>query len=97
VPLHETRQDRPPATFLQDANVDPLIRQLTLGHKPSSPSAGALGMTSVYTHTRPPTQFHEIERALRLWPRSLLIALEWVQGGAACRQGYLDPTLSPIA
>jgi hypothetical protein len=43
------------ATLLQDANVDPLIRQITLGHKVSNDSRGALGMTSVYTHTRPET------------------------------------------
>lgn len=60
------------ATLLQDANVDPLIRQLTLGHAPPSMfGANSLGMTSVYTHTRPETHKREIERALRLWPESL--------------------------
>ena len=60
------------ATLLQDANVDPLIRQLTLGHAPPSMfGSNSLGMTSVYTHTRPETQRREIERALRLWPESL--------------------------
>jgi integrase len=60
------------ATLLQDANVDPLIRQLTLGHAPPSMfGANSLGMTSVYTHTRPETHNREIERALRLWPESL--------------------------
>jgi integrase len=62
------------ATLLQDANVDPLIRQLTMGHAPSENSKGALGMTSVYTHTRPETQKREIERALALWPESLSVA-----------------------
>jgi hypothetical protein len=43
--------------------VDPLIRQLTLGHAPPSMfGANSLGMTSVYTHTRPETQRREIER-----------------------------------
>ena len=42
------------ATLLQDANVDPLIRQITMGHQPRGAS-GALGMTAVYTHTRPAT------------------------------------------
>ena len=70
------------ATLLQDANVDPLIRQITLGHAPSSLGGGALGMTSVYTHTRPATQKTEIERALRLWPKSLQLASQWSQGGA---------------
>lgn len=63
------------ATLLQDANVDPLIRQQTLGHAPPTAFGGtALGMTAAYTHTRPETQRREIERALRLWPRSLALA-----------------------
>ncbi len=61
------------ATLLQDANVDPLLRQLTLGHKPSG-AGGALGMTAVYTHSRPETHTAEIRRALRYWPDSLLLA-----------------------
>lgn len=65
------------ATLLQDANVDPLIRQLTLGHSPGSPGVGTLGMTAVYTHSRPETQRREILRALRLWPLSLSRASEW--------------------
>jgi integrase len=39
------------ATLLQDANVDPLIRQQVMGHKPTL--QGGLGMTANYTHTRP--------------------------------------------
>lgn len=70
------------ATLLQDANVDPLIRQITLGHSPSSFGVGALGMTTVYTHSRPETQKLEIERAMRLWPDSLQYASQWSQGGA---------------
>jgi len=62
------------ATLLQDANVDPLIRQLTMGHQPTGQAGGALGMTAVYTHTRLKTQSREIERALRLWPASLRMA-----------------------
>ena len=68
------------ATLLQDANVDPLLRQITLGHQPSG-AGGALGMTSVYTHSRPETQSREIERALRIWPQSLMVAHNWTQGG----------------
>lgn len=60
------------ATLLQDANVDPLIRQLTLGHTFSG-SGGTLGMTAIYTHTRPETQQREIERAMQLWPDSLAL------------------------
>jgi integrase len=67
------------ATLLQDANVDPLIRQITLGHKPYA-SEGALGMTTTYTHTRTSTLRLEIERALRLWPRSLALVTAWMQG-----------------
>jgi integrase len=59
------------ATLLQDASVDPLIRQITMGHAPAGDRKGALAMTAVYTHTRPETQKREIERALRLWPNSL--------------------------
>jgi integrase len=57
------------ATLLQDANVDPLIRQQTLGHRPTASSG--LGMTAKYTHTRPETQRDQVEQALRRWPESL--------------------------
>lgn len=67
------------ATLLQDANVDPLIRQLTLGHRPTA--TNGLGMTGHYTHTRPATQKEQVERALRLWPGSLAFARQWMQGG----------------
>ena len=67
------------ATLLQDGNVDPLIRQLVLGHKRT---AGAgLGMTANYTHTRPEAMRSQVKQALRLWPRSLRLALERLQGG----------------
>lgn len=69
------------ATLLQDANVDPLIRQLTLGHQPVAPGAASLGMTSTYTHTRPETLRSAIERALRQWPASLELALRWATAG----------------
>jgi integrase len=68
------------ATLLQDANVDPVVRQLTLGHRPTG---GALGMTAHYTHTRPDTQKEQIERALRLWPQSLMYARHWAEGGCS--------------
>ena len=68
------------ATLLQDANVDPLLRQITLGHQPSG-SGGALGMTGVYTHSRPATHAREIERALQTWPETLKLAHNWAQGG----------------
>lgn len=62
------------ATLLQDANVDPLIRQITLGHKPTD--SNGLGMTGNYTHTRRETQRAQIEGALRRWPESLTLAME---------------------
>ncbi len=49
------------ATLMQDANVDVLVRQITLGHAPVS-GGGALGMTAVYTHTRRETQRREFFR-----------------------------------
>lgn len=68
------------ATLLQDANVDPLLRQITLGHQPSG-SGGELGMTGVYTHSRPATHAREIDRALHIWPETLKLAHDWAQGG----------------
>lgn len=67
------------ATLLQDANVDPLIRQLTLGHAPTA--AGGLGMTATYTHTRAETQKQQVEAALRRWPVSLELSRDYTQGG----------------
>jgi integrase len=65
------------ATLLQDANVDPLIRQITLGHRPTD--RDGLGMTAKYTHTRPETQRAQIEQALRRWPESLQYADERIR------------------
>jgi integrase len=65
------------ATLLQDANVDPLIRQQVMGHKPTL--NGGLGMTANYTHTRPETLREQVERALRRWPESLSYAAGWVE------------------
>ncbi len=49
------------ATVLQDANVDPLVRNELMGHAPAYGSA--LGMTAVYTHTRPETKRRQLEAA----------------------------------
>ena len=57
----------------QQANTEVLVRQITLGHKPSSPEDSVLGMTGHYTHTTPALQRSEIERALRLRPQSLAL------------------------
>ena len=55
------------ATALQDANVDPLIRNELMGHSPEG-IHGALGMTAVYTHTRPETRRQQLLAALELRP-----------------------------
>ena len=54
------------ATILQDANVDPLIRNELMGHVPAglSTPGGGLAMTAVYTHTRPETKRRQLEDAL---------------------------------
>lgn len=63
------------ATCLQDANVDPLIRNDLMGHSPGAVSGGrGLGMTATYTHTRPETRRKQLEDALR--SRSALLAAE---------------------
>ncbi len=68
------------ATTLQDANVDPLIRNELMGHVPSaSPTFGAgLGMTTTYTHTRPETKRRELERAFAERP-ALQCARDWLE------------------
>ncbi len=54
------------ATRLQEANVDPLIRNLLMGHAPAGHRAAGygLGMTAVYTHTRVETVRRQLEAAL---------------------------------
>jgi hypothetical protein len=68
-----------PGGHLSQASVDPLVRQITLGHKPTT--GGGLGMTARYTHTRPETQRRQIEQALRRWPLSLSLATAFAEGG----------------
>jgi|GEM_PF-438236 len=59
------------ATMLQDANVDPLVRNLLMGHAPSTEGfctnlVASLGMTAAYTHTRPSTVRAQTLRAIDL-------------------------------
>ncbi|MGO8745943.1 MAG: hypothetical protein ACLQNE_08125 [Thermoguttaceae bacterium] len=62
----------PTRSSFDTVNVDPLIRQITLGHAPEGGApGGGPGMTAVYTHTRLETQRREILRAVRLRPESL--------------------------
>lgn len=67
------------ATLLQEANVDPLVRQITLGHSPGFGRQQVLGMTAVYTHTRPETQRAQIVGTLQLWPESLKLGDRWAR------------------
>jgi integrase len=67
------------ATTLQDANVDPLIRNELLGHVPEGRrSAGfGLAMTAVYTHTRAETRRRQLADAFRGHP-AVAAAMDWL-------------------
>jgi len=66
------------ATSLQDTNVDPLIRNEVMGHKPSNlSSTRGLGMTAVYTHTRPQTLRRQVENSLKDRP-AVEVARRWL-------------------
>ena len=70
------------ATCLQDANVDPLIRSQLMGHAPAAGSVhSSLGMTGLYTHTRPETMRRQLTEALRGRP-----ALEVARKRLAARE-----------
>jgi integrase len=66
------------ATTLQDGNVDPLIRNQLMGHVPAGTArAGSgLGMTSVYTHSRPETVRRQLELSWAQTP-PILAAARW--------------------
>ncbi len=66
------------ATTLQDANVDPLIRSELMGHATGNDSRKQpLGMTGVYTHTRPETKRRQLEESLESRV-AVGIAEEWL-------------------
>lgn len=67
------------ATVLQDANVDPLIRNELMGHAPMSTfgNEAGLGTTGLYTHTRPETKRRQLEIALHDRP-SITCAATWL-------------------
>ena len=67
------------ATALQDANVDPLIRNQLMGHAPAGTGTpgGGLAMTGVYTHSRPETVRRQLEEALRCCP-AVAVARQWL-------------------
>lgn len=58
------------ATALQEGRVDPLIRNELMGHVAAGSRAAGhgLGMTAVYTHTRPQTRREQLEAALASRP-----------------------------
>ena len=65
------------ATALQDANVDPLIRNELMGHSPAGQRSGSgLEMTANYTHTRPETRRRQLEAAMMARP-AVALAAEW--------------------
>lgn len=67
------------ATGLQEANVDPLVRNELMGHSPGGNRGNGtgLGMTATYTHTRPETRRKQLESALL--PRAAVqVALAWL-------------------
>jgi integrase len=67
------------ATALQEGRVDPLVRNLLMGHAAADSRAPGhgLGMTAVYTHTRPETVREQLLVALADRP-SLAAAREWL-------------------
>ena len=56
------------ATALQDANVDPLIRNQLMGHSPVDGKrfTTSLGMTGLYTHTKVATARAQLEQAMSI-------------------------------
>jgi integrase len=75
------------ATALQEANVDPLIRNLLMGHAAAGErSAGhGLGMTAVYTHTRPETIRRQLEGATT-GRAAVTAAADWLgRRGLSCK------------
>ena len=67
------------ATSLQEGRVDPLIRNELMGHVASGDRSAShgLGMTAVYTHTRPETRRQQLEQAFEGRP-ALAVARKWV-------------------
>jgi site-specific recombinase XerD len=67
------------ATRLQEANVDPLVRNELMGHVPMGEgrAKGPLGMTAVYTHTSTATVRSQLERAMQARPASDVVR-EWL-------------------
>jgi integrase len=79
------------ATTLQDANVDPLIRNELMGHSSGSTlgSASCLGTTGLYTHTRPETKRRQLEMTLQRRP-AVGCASNWLAGRDNCQPPMRD-------
>ena len=76
------------ATLLQEAGVDPLIRQQTMGHVPAGLGAAALGMTAHYTHTQAEVHRRQLAAALALRPRTVgLVATRFGNGSTTQEKG----------
>jgi integrase len=76
------------ATGLQEADVDPLIRMELMGHSPTGAKAsGPLGMTAVYTHTKPETRRRQLLAALERRPCSQAARDRLWRDGTAARAG----------
>jgi integrase len=58
------------ATLMQEAEVDPVIRQLTMGHVPAGAGRATLGMTATYTHTQREVHRQQLQRVLDLRPQT---------------------------
>ncbi len=72
------------ATLLQEAGVDPLIRQQTMGHVPAGAGRQLLGMTATYTHTQLEVHRQQLQRAMDLRPKTIALVQEFLancQGG----------------
>ncbi|HEX3152969.1 MAG TPA: tyrosine-type recombinase/integrase [Gemmataceae bacterium] len=68
------------ATALQDGRVDPLIRNLLMGHAAAnSRTAGhGLGMTAVYSHSRPATIRQQLEEAMAA-RSAISVTRRWIE------------------
>ena len=66
------------ATSLQEANVDPLIRQELMGHSVGSQRNSGLGMTAVYTHTQDRTRREQLDSAMAKREAAIRAARCWL-------------------
>ncbi|QVL30252.1 tyrosine-type recombinase/integrase [Telmatocola sphagniphila] len=68
------------ATTLQEGRVDPIIRNLLMGHSISSDrnSSHGLGMTAVYTHTQAGTIREQLTEAMQR-REAIKVAREWLR------------------